>query len=306
MRFFYPNIVYENVAELQVESLPYRAYTQGAASGGGAFVTSQSGGTNDDTTEADGAIFDTTESGGTNDDTTAGSASDAAFSNPIDSLATGNFSDTFDLPLVSGDGGWAFIYWFPQYNEGSGTGSGAVTITNQSTGEELYSDSVIPSYEPHNFRAYQVVDTGDVEGDTIEVDFSNASGEFSHSYGGIITSEHTHTFDWLHDHTIDIGSHTHSFDWLHEHDVDVPNHTHAPQPGVIEFGTETASGVDVVVNGSTVASNIGSGTFQETVDLSGELNTNAWNTVDIETDSIGRLIGTAAIDAYRQIGTGGN
>jgi hypothetical protein len=48
---------------------------------------------------------------------------------------------------------------------------------------------------------------------------------------------------------------------------------------------------------------ITSGTdFEETVDLTGELNQGAWNTVTVESDTLGHLDGTISILSYRQIG----
>jgi len=232
MRFFYPNIVYENVAELQVESLPYRAYTQGAASAGGF--------------HSHGFDIDIPDH-------------NHGFSINIPDH---NHDVTIPVPNHQHDLG----------NVGQDASLGRTEDTFESS----------PTVENHS-HIFQVAST--LFDFQTEVSTSaDGGGEFisttTDDGGGVFQSETT--------------------------DSQTPAHTHEPLPGVIEFGTETASGVDVVVNGSTVASNIGSGAFQETVDLSGELNTNAWNTVDIETDSIGRLIGSIGIDAYRQIGTGGN
>lgn len=76
-------------------------------------------------------------------------------------------------------------------------------------------------------------------------------------------------------------------------------------PGVdvgVQTTAETASNVDVLVNGTQVASNIGTGNFTEQIDLRGDFTTGTDNLVEITTDSPGRFFATLNIDAYKQIG----
>lgn len=80
------------------------------------------------------------------------------------------------------------------------------------------------------------------------------------------------------------------------------DHTHPPNPGVIEFATTTPTGVDVIVNGTTVATDIGSGTFETTVDVSGDLTKGAWNMIELTSDDVGHLHSVISIEAYRQLG----
>lgn len=72
-------------------------------------------------------------------------------------------------------------------------------------------------------------------------------------------------------------------------------------PG-IEQTTDTPSNCDVIVNGSTIATNIGSGTFQATVDASGVLNKGAWNEIEVSSDTLGHVIVTVYAETYKQIG----
>lgn len=65
-------------------------------------------------------------------------------------------------------------------------------------------------------------------------------------------------------------------------------HQHPVQPGLKTFSNKTASNVDLIVNGNTVSSNIGSGTFDATVDISGELTAGS-NTIEATSDSLGLL-----------------
>lgn len=80
-------------------------------------------------------------------------------------------------------------------------------------------------------------------------------------------------------------------------------HTHNPDPGITEFATRTPSGVDVIIGGSTVATNIGSGTFQTTVDISDQLTQGSWNLIELTSDALGHIQATVFIRAYDQIGT---
>lgn len=77
-------------------------------------------------------------------------------------------------------------------------------------------------------------------------------------------------------------------------------HKHSPEPGIIEFEDETPSGVNVLVNGSLVATNVGGGIFTEVVDIGGEL-TAGFNQIELTSDSLGHIRGTVAADFYRQI-----
>jgi hypothetical protein len=69
------------------------------------------------------------------------------------------------------------------------------------------------------------------------------------------------------------------------------------------FGTnDTPSNVEVYINNNLFDSNIGSGTFQTTVDISDELTKDAWNTITIRSDSLGRIQASPFIEGYAQIG----
>lgn len=79
-------------------------------------------------------------------------------------------------------------------------------------------------------------------------------------------------------------------------------HDHPPDPGIIEFSNETPSNVDVLVNGTTVATDIGSGTFETVVDISDELTRDAWNDIAATSDTLGHIKLTPYLEAYKQIG----
>lgn len=82
--------------------------------------------------------------------------------------------------------------------------------------------------------------------------------------------------------------------------TDDVEHTHEPEPGIIEFPSETPSNVSVVVNGTTVETGVGDGEFTEVVDIGGLLE-EGFNRIEIESASLGHVRGTVAADYYRQI-----
>jgi hypothetical protein len=86
----------------------------------------------------------------------------------------------------------------------------------------------------------------------------------------------------------------------HEHTIDP--HTHDADPGITEFASNTPSNVDVLINGTTVATDIGSGEFETEVDIGGELTGGAWNDIELTSDTLGHIQATVSIDGYKQIG----
>jgi len=94
--------------------------------------------------------------------------------------------------------------------------------------------------------------------------------------------------------------------------VSIGKHTHDPDPGIIEdftgqpeanaSGTVLPSNVDLLINGNTVATDIGSGEFETVVDVAGEFNVDAFNTIEAASDSLGHIRLTPFVEAYKQIG----
>jgi len=87
---------------------------------------------------------------------------------------------------------------------------------------------------------------------------------------------------------------------------ETPKHTHEPEPGIIEsFGgtTHFPSNCDVLINGNAIDVSLGdgSGAFEATVDIAGELIAGEWNTIEISSDSLGHLMAHLDVDVYRQI-----
>jgi hypothetical protein len=160
--------------------------------------------------------------------------------------------------------------------DGAGTGEAQLTVENLDTGNIIHEDDITPTYDPDQSRLYIVTETAnegqDLSDTEVEIclDVSNhpSDATWKLSYGNTVRSDH-----------------------IHEQDS-----------GIIEFPGNTPSNVGVEVNGNQVASAIGNGTFEETVDLTGELQEDAWNKVAVTSDSLGAVQASGSILAYRQIG----
>lgn len=148
---------------------------------------------------------------------------------------------------------------------------------------------------------YEGIDASFVAADNTPMNFANGN---------------TTIFDDLNGDTVDLrvnvetssGSNT-DIKWFwqmygpspHDHSLSF-SHSHAPEAGVDEFSNTTPSNVDVLVNGNTEATDIGSGEFETTVDLTDALTKGQFNTVELSSDATGGMYATLSIDAYRQIG----
>jgi len=235
--FNYPNIEFENEAELQVRGLPYRAYSSGA--GIESEFISQIETQNDITTDK--------------------------------TLAPGD-STTFSVGITASEyNGYFLFFKFVMLTDGSDNEL-EVVIESPSSGRifeeiiktsELFGDftTIIPVTELSMPEVFDVtIQNPSSAGSSIDVILPTRGEIYS------------------------------------------PNHKHSVEPGVQNFGSETPTGVDVIIDGNTVATDIGSGTFETTVDISGELTQDSWNLIELTSSTLGHIQGTLSIDGYKQIG----
>jgi hypothetical protein len=296
--FFYPDLEFENKAELFVRGLNYRHYS--VPNEHAHDVTHPSHAHDVTHPSHNHEISTTTPSG----------AGDIDNVDPIDksqTLDSGQvFKDTFSLPTISGDGAFAYVYLTvqmggPDDNSSGDVGAGDVRIRNTTSNTNLQPfDGFDTSYSRSDVRTYQVSEAGNVEGDTIEIRF-DAGGDnnitYRFSYGGISYGEHTHNVSDTS--TTALGTSETSTSALGTTET---SSTAAGATAGIKETTDTPSSVDVNVNGTTVATDIGTGTFQTTVDISGNLTKNAWNLIELTSDDLGHISGTLSIRGYDQIG----
>ena len=260
LEFYYPEIAFENLVELNVNGLAYRYYVS--------------------PNEHDHTV----------------SISDFTISNNNSDFETIEESgDSFKSVSVTGGGGWQDVMTFtPSVNTTSvisqgffagvsgNSGTYFIRLINKNTGTQFGRDRI--AFDPGEESIfYNGEIPEDCNGDTVawQIDPRSTDKDFT------VASEFAA-----------IGQHTHT---LSISDTATSSTTAGVSVGV-ETTTQTPSNADVVVNGTTVANNIGSGVFDQQIDLKGELTQGAYNTVEVTTDSPGRFFGAIDIDAYKQIG----
>jgi len=258
--FFYPDLEFENKAELFVRGLTYRAYSSGAASGGGDTTTSTAsdrGGTN--LLASKDYASDQTLAPGDKTTLTTTISEDAATGHSLVKIG-------FDTNDVKND---------QQVYVKCVTGITRIFeagIRNATTGQWYYAGMTGQELEKN---------------DTVEFEVKNPS-----------SNSNTFTISASESSGISVQ------DPDHTHKVTFPDHTHEPEPGISEFGNETPTAVDVLVDSNKVATDIGTGTFQTTVDISNELTKNAWNLIELTSDDLGHIQTTVSIKGYDKIGSG--
>ena len=176
--FDYPDIEFENSAELQVRALPYRHYSS----------------PNEHSHEVDIA---------------ATSSSDVAFSDnavPFDDIefigSNSTYTTTFNLPGLPRDGRVAYIYVLTQYMENFDTNAPDWNSLGQieleiSDGATTIFDGGPVSLIPRTNWMVQAVHTGQsLDGNTITLEWNTTSsadaGEWRFSYGAMLLSDHQH------------------------------------------------------------------------------------------------------------------
>jgi len=276
------DVVNELDAEIEIESLPYRSYSSGAASGGGSHSHDVEFNVPDHTHG-----IDATADGGASTAEIAG-----PFTEPTEFSEDESFF--FDLPDID-DSSLAIIY-VHIYNSVD-TRSIRLTVWDNSgqpsnvlnPGGEVYREG-----QSHFFQGVIANPSAQAEIEVrVREDDGGGSLQFAVSYGAWMIEQHSHDID---DTTVDGGG---TFVSETTEDETGP-HTHPPDPGVTEFGGETASNVGVRVNGDMVESDVGSGQFNEVVDIGGTLN-EGFNTVEVTSDTLGHIRATGFLDVYRQI-----
>ena len=264
MDIFYPSdVVYELDAKVNVQAVPYRAYSQGAASSGGVVETVSST-SNDD--------FESTVEMG------LGNAQADVYDTwtTIDSI---DYSEETHTSLVMAHLTLEIVSSTNDYVAGS------VRMYNVNSGE----------YQPGSAGLFRGI-TNSSAMSFFFMDPTNLAGS-RHEFQARVSvpaAEAPVRMDWTTD-LYAAGRHTHDID------INLPDHTHDPDPGIIEFD-RYPSECDVLVNGDSVGVSLGDGdgTFEGEVDISGFLS-EGFNDIEVTSSSLGHLNCTASADVYRQI-----
>lgn len=257
--FRYPNLAYENAAQLQIKGREYRIDSQGADAGGGDFTTTQDNSDFANVVSANQSDFGLGWSGANFFETPL--IQDDIPSGTTTSFVVGHAH--VNLEELSGVSTAEFDIWL---EDGAGN--------RYPDGGETYAVSVGESF------GIAAVIANDQAGETVDINITEttASDSGSLSYSAALQAAGPHT-----------------------HEVSIGDHTHDPQAGIYTTN-DTPSGVDVSINGTEVATDIGSGTFETVLDVPGEFLNDAWNDVVVSSDSLGIIEVSAFIEGYDQIG----
>lgn len=246
------DVFHVNTVELTFKTKRYRGYTKAVKGGGSKTITSEAGGQSTQTSSAGGASRQTSSAGGASvRSTTAGGggvstsgAGGGTYQGGSTSAGGGSVRSStgggdHDHVMFTGGGvvnhKWKDDELASVYNAKSGTfifvgGSGATPDlrTAKSSGNHTHNVS-IPNHT-HNF------------GVSVPAHTHNVSIP-SHSHQVSIPS---------HTHTVQIPNHTHTVKIpSHKHNVVLPEHTHPLEWGIFQ-ASESASSVDIIVDGTTI------------------------------------------------------
>jgi len=297
----YPDdVVREETAELTVRSLPYRAFSSGANSGGDhthtvdvshpqhSHTISGTTGASSNENHNIGSSFTASTSTGENQLTAQTIATETVDSSP----------DSFPLIIRAGIG----------IEEGDGNSFDQLQLQvfdrDTSTVYIIVPDT--SRTEPFNFASGNTVIFDDVNGHTLDLQILN-------SYTDARTTDLAIKWGWdlvnPHTHGVNETSSTELGVTQSETSDASGTHTHPPDPGVVESFPNAsganandellASNVDVVIDNTTVASDIGSGEFTKTIDISGELSAGV-NDIQIQSDSLGLVSAYVQTELFRR------
>ncbi len=242
------DVFHVNTVELTFKTKRYRGYTKAVKGGGSKTITSEAGGQSTQTSSAGGSSRQTSSSGGSS----------------VQSTTSGGGS--YQGGSTAAGGG--------SYQGGStNTGGGSVRSSSASGSHDHIVFNVVPGPAPSGTKAVLRGGGGgtiyaetagnsfrtasSAANHTHNVDVPNHSHGFSinvpsHSHGfGVSIPAHSHRVSIpSHTHTVQIPNHTHTVKIpSHKHNVVLPEHTHPLEWGIFQ-ASDSASRVDIVVDGT--------------------------------------------------------
>lgn len=311
LTFYYPDVEYEHLAELYVESRPYRTFHSGAAAGGDHSHSVEV------THPQHSHLVEVTHPEHEHDvtiSTTSGSRNYTGFfENTSTDISGENPSVTFNnIPTdrdvaITATGtlgnGTDPIAVFLNIHDGSSTSASRVVqeSTTKASNESFSLSGEMGANDRSSTSVTVQVTTTDGGGSSVFTDATISMSE---------RPDHNHSIGTTESSTAELGSTISETSdaalgaTAAETSDASGDHTHPVDPGVSEFPATTATGCDVFVNGSETDTDIGSGSFEEIVDITDHLTKGAFNTVEVSSDSTGWLYATIGLEAYRQIGKG--
>ncbi|WP_135535368.1 hypothetical protein [Halostella pelagica] len=187
-------------------------------------------------------------------------------------------------------------------NASSGQRSLEISLNNRTTGESGIVDTNPIEMAADETVVVSGIVPGNVNGDDLawnvyNISGSDASVDFETHY--LEMGRHDHDISTTSSAELGTTSTETSDASLGATESTTTGSTAAFEPGLNEFAGETASNVDVLVGGSEVASNIGSGEFRTTVDISGEFSPGT-NDIEIASDSLGFVTAIVQTELFRR------
>lgn len=286
--FDYPNIDFEHEVTLWVKSVPYRSFV--SAAGHSHSVTVSDSAVSQNNSDYNQPVSD---GSGTSEGSVATESRENITSTTVSTGGSTTNAINVDTDISELYAAAAvYIKWEQEATIGNNCSiyledeSG----TKYSTNGYVYTTPISGGLE--QWVSFVGIVPRNTKGENIRMYLENSIGENIETY-----LAHTQWFA--------SGKHTHD---VSISDSAVSTSAVGFDPGVNEWdGIDQSPGltpdnVGVVVNGSTVASNIGSGEFETEVDLSGDLTPGGFNDVELTTASTGGMFATLSVDAYRQIG----
>lgn len=278
--FRYPDLEFENTATLQVRGQSYR-------------VDSQPKSHNHDVDIDIPEHFHTVDI-----NTTAGGGAGSAAYEGVDNAAVispNNNSYFLDIPDFFGNDpayvvGYIHVTRAP---DDSGPESLEIDMYENYGQSGTIFNGEYENYLPGVSRMFQGTTANPQAGtDHFEFMLDATGGTYTFEYGLWAISEHEHPINETE--TSDGGG---AFFTTESSSTAV-----GQEPGILTTA-DTPSNVGVEINGTTVASGIGTGTFQTTVDIAGDLINDSWNDISLTSDSLGRVQATVFVEGYDQVGT---
>lgn len=244
------DVFHVNTVELTFKTKRYRGYTKAVKGGGAKTITSEAGGQSTQTSSAGGSSRQTSSAGGSSvQSTTAGGGSyqggsTAAGGGSYQGGSTNAGGGSVRSSSASGSHDHVVFNVMP-----GPAPSGTKAVLRAGGGGTLYAEAAGGTFRTASSAANH----------THNVDVPNHSHGFSinvpsHSHGfGVNIPAHSHRVSIpSHTHTVQIPNHTHTVKIpSHKHNVVLPEHTHPLEWGIFQ-ASDSASRVDIVVDGTTL------------------------------------------------------
>ena len=189
---------------------------------------------------------------------------------------------------------YASVQYVPRVDSGVGDGSASLTIENTATNTVLHSDDSSTAYKPNESRLYQVVDTSSSNLNANAIDITLTASTTDSDAQWVVDSG-----------AMLLASHKHAIvDAVAGENAGV--HAHPVKPGIVESfdgATHYPKNCDILIDGTPLDVSLGDGTgsFEEVVDIRGELAPGQDYTIEVTSETEGHIQAFLEGDVYRQI-----